>query len=231
MFRKACLMAVFIINLLVFTSIPKAEAVLNVGAPAPNFTLIDAISENQIGLSNYAGKIVVIDFFATWCGPCRRAIDEELVPLYNQYYVNNPNVIFLSIDIWEPSITRQQLIQFAMEHNMGWPILMGSNSNVADDYEIEGVPTLYIVDGNGIIKWCHVGATPGLSEEIRNQIESLPESSTGGGKDKFDWLFWMIIIVVVVVAVFSIAVLWRKRKPPPIPPPTVQPPPPPPPPP
>ncbi|MEM3736037.1 MAG: TlpA disulfide reductase family protein [Candidatus Bathyarchaeia archaeon] len=201
------------------------------GVPAPNFTLVDAISGNPISLSGCAGKIVVIDFFATWCMPCRQAIDSELVPLYNQYYANNPNVVFLSIDIWEPSITRQQLIQFADEHNIGWPILMGSNSNIDRDYNIEGVPTLYVVDGNGIIRWCHVGATPGLGEALRSQIESLLGSSTGGDRGGgVDWRILTVVIVIIVIVVVATLIVLRKRVKAPAPAQLPPPPPPPPPP-
>lgn len=186
------------IGFLALTHVSEVKAILNVGVNAPSFTLVDAISGNQVSLSDYAGKIIVMDFFATWCGPCRRAIDEELVPLYNQYYASDSNVVFLSIDIWEPSITRAQLVEFANEHNMGWAILMGSNSNIANDYGIEGVPTLYIVDGDGVIRWCHMGATPGLGNEIRNQIEAIPEFS--------------ISTLLVTIFVMTLAIVFINRR-------------------
>ncbi|MEM3613561.1 MAG: TlpA disulfide reductase family protein [Candidatus Bathyarchaeia archaeon] len=201
------------------------------GVPAPNFTLVDAISGNQISLSSCAGKIVVIDFFATWCMPCRQAIDSELVPLYNQYYANNPNVIFLSIDVGEPSITRQQLIHFASEHNIGWPILMGSNSDVASDYDIMSIPTLYVVDGGGIIRWSHEGVSSGLGEALRSQIESLLGSSTGGDRGGgVDWRILTVVIIIIVIVVVATLIVLRKRVKAPAPAQLPPPPPPPPPP-
>ena len=49
-------------------------------------------------------------------------------------------MLFFSIDIWEPSITSEQLFEFANQHGIGWAVLMGSNSNIDDDYEVEECP-------------------------------------------------------------------------------------------
>lgn len=145
----------------------------DVGDPAPNFTLVNAINGDTISLIDYRGKAVLLDFFATWCGPCRRAIDEDLVPLYGKY-ADNPKVAFLSIDIAESQMTAGGLQAFASEHLMKWPILMGSTSSVAQDYIITGVPTIFVVDSAGVIGQRHLGS-PGAAT-LSNEIDSLVAS-------------------------------------------------------
>ncbi|MDD2778247.1 MAG: TlpA disulfide reductase family protein [Methanocellales archaeon] len=145
------------------TSTPKPELPL-----APDFELIDATSGNLIRLSDYRGKVVLLDFFATWCGACIFTIDNDLVQLYEQY---GDLVIFLSIDVKEPDMTPKELQTFAEEHEMGWPVLMGSASTVDRSYNIWVLPTIYIIDEDGGIRYFHPGS-PG-AEILKSEIDSL----------------------------------------------------------
>ena len=135
---------------------------------APDFELIEATSGDVISIRDYRGKVILLDFFATWCGGCIKAIDDDLVPLYEQY---GDQIIILSVDIRDPDITAKDLQNFAEEHDMGWPILMGSSSNVAESYKIQVLPTIYIIDEDGVIKYFHLGS-PGL-EILKSEIDSL----------------------------------------------------------
>ncbi len=147
------------------TSTPKPEQMLPL---APDFELIDATSGDVINLRDYKGKVVLLDFFATWCGACGYVIDNELVQLYEQY---EDQIIILSIDIREPDLTNTDLQAFAKEHDMGWPILMGSSSTVDRNYKIQVIPTIYIIDKDGAIRYFHLGS-PG-TEILKSEIDSL----------------------------------------------------------
>ena len=170
------------------------------GNPAPNFTLTDAISGSTISLADYRGKVVLLDFFATWCYPCRVAIDDTLVPLWDQYYADDPNVVFLSIDIWEPDATAQTLQTFATSHNMGWPILMGTNG-IDDDYGITGVPTICIIDIDGVIRHLHKGC-PG-STVLRNEITDATAGliSTTAEGIPISYVAGMAAIVIILIGI------------------------------
>ena len=186
---------------------------VEVGDQAPDFTLTDAINGSTISLADYRGKVVLLDFFFTTCGPCINAIDQELVPLYNQYYVDNPNVEFLSIDIWETGITAQELQTFANNHGIKWPVLMGADSDIDQDYGIEGAPTIIILDTGGVIKHLHLGYGPEL--DIKGEIDALLLEEPPPTVPEFP-LMWLIIAVVgavvVVGCVIGIVLLAKKRE-------------------
>ena len=137
-------------------------------ALAPDFALMDAISGDTISPGDHRGKVVLLDFFATWCGGCRYSIDNDLVPLHEQY---GDWIIFLSIDIGEPDITAKEMQTFAEEHDMGWPILMGSNSIIDQSYNVQVLPTIYIIDEDGVIRYSHLGS-PGI-DVLESEIDSL----------------------------------------------------------
>ncbi len=147
------------------TSTPKPEQTLPL---APDFELVDATSGDLIRLSNYRGKVVLLDFFATWCEACRLTIDNDLVQLYEQY---EDQIIIISIDIREPDLTNTDLQTFAKEHDMGWPTLMGSSTAVVQSYKIQVLPTIYIIDEDGAIRYFHLGS-PG-TEILKSEIDSL----------------------------------------------------------
>jgi len=109
---------------------------------APNFTLLDT-DGNNISLSDFKGKIVIVNFWTTWCGPCRYEIP-DLVELYKKY---NKDLIVLgiSLDYDGPSVVPQ------FEESIGgvnYPLLYGNN-DVANLYGgVSGVPTTFIIDRN-----------------------------------------------------------------------------------
>jgi len=162
----------------------KVNAV-SVGEPAPNFSLIDALSGNTISLTNQKGKVVLLDFFATYCWHCQQAFVNDLVPLYNQSYRDDPYVVFLSINVWQPGITAEQLRSFARNYGVTWPILMGSPpSNISTVYGVECIPTLFIIDGDGMITFRYNCGSPGaeiLKEEIDVQRLPLAIDTNGDG--------------------------------------------------
>lgn len=175
---------------------------------APDLNLKNAKTGEQISLSDYEGKVVVLDFFATWCGPCKSAIREELVPLWNQYYENNSKVVFLSIDIWEKDITSQELKDFAGTYDVEWPVLMGSDTGAAEKYGVEAVPTLVVVGPDGKIRKKHVGVPD--SSALRGKINDLTTGTEGGDGD-FP-ITWTILAICLCILVLGGIVYWRKRR-------------------
>lgn len=191
-FSIVCTMACVVV---VWLMVGKVSAI-DVGDQAPDFTLTDAISGDTISLADYEGKVVLLDFFATFCYYCINAFDDDLVPLYNQSYADDPKVIFLSINIWQEGITAEELQTFASNHSVEWPILMGSISTINQDYEVTCLPTIFIIDGDGVIGYRYNCGSPGatiLKEEIDALRIPLATDTNGDG-------------IVDIVDVFTVAV-------------------------
>lgn len=132
---------------------------------APNFTLLDT-EGNNVSLSDYKGKVVIINFWTTWCGPCRYEIP-DLVQLYEKY---NQDLIVLgiSLDYDGPAVVPQ------FEERIGgvnYPLLYGNN-NISNLYGgVTGVPTTFIIDRNMQVFKKYLGyRSPEVIEKDINEL-------------------------------------------------------------
>lgn len=120
---------------------PRVE----VGKKAPDFTLSD-LSGNKVTLSDLKGKVVLLNFFATWCPPCRDEASD--VDAFSREYQSR-DIVVLAVDLKEdPAIVRE----FMTRNKLSFPVVMDDTGKVSDLYRITGVPTWFIIDRNGFIK-------------------------------------------------------------------------------
>lgn len=121
-----------------------------IGEPAPEFTLLDS-GGNVVRLSDFRGKTVVMNFWATWCSPCRKEFP-ELIKLYNRNV--DRGLVVLGVDLQEsPDIVRSFLNEFGATY----PVVIDTKGDVAARYRLLGLPTTYFIDGDGIVRAQHVG--------------------------------------------------------------------------
>jgi thiol-disulfide isomerase/thioredoxin len=124
---------------------------------APNFELRD-LTGKTVTLESFRGKPVLLDFWATWCGPCRLSI-----PLLQEFYSKNKEtglvVLGLNMDD-EPS----GVFAFVNRYKMTYPVLFAGNSTVPADYEVEGIPHFVFVDPQGRILRVYQGFSPEMAE-------------------------------------------------------------------
>jgi thiol-disulfide isomerase/thioredoxin len=133
---------------------------------APIFTLID-LNGNGVSLENLKGKVVVLDFFATWCEPCKTEMS-HLAQINKNY--GGSEVLIISIG--SSSDSESALRQFMEVHNMTWVIACDtSEEKVFDKYDIMYIPTLVIVDQNGYIYYRNEGLTD--ASILSSKIEGL----------------------------------------------------------
>jgi thiol-disulfide isomerase/thioredoxin len=147
----------------------KKEALAErMNSEAPGFTLAD-LNGDSVSLSALRGKVVILDFWATWCGPCRRAM-----PLLDKFYTDNrpKNVVVYGVDVFERGGKRDKVKPFVQQGGFHFPILYGTD-DVAADYGVQAIPTLVMIDPQGKIAYRHLGYSPTLPEELTWQVNEL----------------------------------------------------------
>jgi thiol-disulfide isomerase/thioredoxin len=125
----------------------KMQAALTVGAKFPDFNEQD-VAGKPLSLASYKGKVVLVDFWATWCGPCRAELP-TVIATYKKYHDRGFEIIGVSLDQDQAKLTG-----FTESMNMTWPQFFdgqGWQNKLAVKYGIESIPVTYLLDGNGKI--------------------------------------------------------------------------------
>ncbi len=152
-------------TLLIFTATGLAASGLT-GQPAPDFVLKSSSGENM-RLSEYRGDVVMINFWATWCGPCRQEMP-LLDDLYGRYQRVGFNLLGVNID--DDSRRAMQMVQ---ELGVKFPVLFDENKEVSKLYEVEAMPVTVLIDREGRVRHVHHGYRPGYEEKYLTEIRSL----------------------------------------------------------
>lgn len=144
-----------------------------VGQPAPDFRLRALSDGSERALSDAAGKVVLIDFWATFCGPCRRSMP-ELQQLWERY--SDHDFVIYSVNVDQPSPQREDLVERYMTHNELTFDTLIDNGSTAWTYGAERIPMMYIVGRDGTIRRVFRGYTDPRVVE-RAVTEALAETS------------------------------------------------------
>jgi len=138
--------------------------------PVPDFELKD-INGNRVKFSDYKGKIVIVDFWATWCGPCKRSF--PAMQEANDKYNDNPNVEFLFINSWERVENKlENAKKFIDENGYNLTVLMDSKNKVISKFKVTGIPTKFIIGPDQNIKFKSVGFA-GTNEELVQELSVM----------------------------------------------------------
>ncbi len=138
---------------------------------APTFAFKN-LEGKTVALEDLRGSVVVIDFWATWCGPCRMTM-----PVLQEFVDRAPaNVEFLSLNVWEDDQSKVQ--PFIQDFGYSFNVLYGDNQ-VASDYGVTGIPTMVVIDPQGKLQYRHVGYDPHLDQILLWQTEHLLKQSGG----------------------------------------------------
>lgn len=141
--------------------------------PASGFVLRD-VSGNQVSLDSYRGKTVILDFWATWCGPCKASFP-AMQKVVDKHKADG-NVVLLFIDTWENNVDDKvkNARDFISSNPYTFHVLMDNDNKVVENYKVTGIPTKFIVDPNGVVRFKVVGFngdTDGTVRELDEMIQ------------------------------------------------------------
>ena len=132
--------------------------------PAPNFTLL-LIDGKNFNLSDYKGKPILINFFASWCLPCR----EEMPALEKIAHEYKPKgVVFLGIAIDD---TEEKMKNFIAKYGVTFPVGLDKTAAIQKSFGLYGIPTTYFIDKRGIINYFHSGSV--TEELLQHELDKV----------------------------------------------------------
>ncbi len=135
------------------------------GFSAPDFTL-QTLDGQQITLHALRGKVVVINFWATWCSPCKAEMP-AMQQVYEAYRTQGLEILAITVERDTAAIEA-----FVQQYGLTFPILLDSETMAARQYQVHGTPTTFFVDRQGVIRWVVVGG-PMSEGLLRSKVETL----------------------------------------------------------
>jgi peroxiredoxin len=151
---------------LVFLAACYAPARKAENRPAPPFELPD-LNGGRLSLAALKGKVVVLDFWATWCGPCIREIPE-----YAEFWRKNQprgiEIVGVVVDSGEP----QEILDFVREYRIPYRQVLGDDKVRAEYGVNQGYPTTFVIDRQGVIRWKGLGSPPAKFKKLQETVDA-----------------------------------------------------------
>jgi len=138
-----------------------------VGQEAPEFNLKAEVGSKKVSPSDYSGKVVIVDFWATWCGPCR-----ESFPAYERLVQDHDGVIVLGVSVDDEP---EGIPDFVAETKVHFPIGWDKDQRVSGLYKPPAMPTSFMIDTNGIVRHVHTGYHAADEPVIAREADALAE--------------------------------------------------------
>ncbi len=161
---RTAALSILILFLIVATA--SAATTPGTGQPAPDFAL-RTLDQQNVRLSEYRGEVVLITFWATWCGPCQQEL-AALNGLYEKY--NRAGLILLAVNLDDDHVRAAQ-----MAHTLGiaFPVLVDQRKEVAQLYQVQNMPATLLIDREGVIRHVYDNYKPGNEKQYLEQLREL----------------------------------------------------------
>jgi len=147
-------------------SVTLVTAAITPQAPAPNFTLPTATGQN-LALQEQRGRVVLINFWATWCGPCKQEMP-HLNRLHEKY--RSAGLVLLGINIDDDP---RNGIAGAAKLGLKFPVLLDADKRVSRLYDLSSMPSTVVIDRDGRVRYLHRGYREGYELDYEQQIREL----------------------------------------------------------
>lgn len=154
---------------------PSAFA-LGEGDRAPAFAAPSLSGKGNLQLSQYRGKVVYLDFWASWCAPCLTAIP-EIEKLRSEFSPDDFQVLAVNLDQ-----KKKKAMRFLSKTPISYPSCSDPKGRLPNQYGLETMPTAYLIDREGVIRYVHEGFKRGDGKKIREEIRALVGQTKLGKK-------------------------------------------------
>jgi len=158
MFKAAAVAALFAAGLVVAAPLDPE--------PAPAFSL-ESNDGAQVSLADYQGQVVMINFWASWCGPCRQEMP-LLEALYQRYQPLGFTLLGVNVDE-DPTAA----IDYLKEVQVSFPVLFDTSNKVSSAYDVIAMPSTILIGRDGKLRYIHHGYQPGYENDYQDQIRAL----------------------------------------------------------
>ncbi len=138
------------------------------GGAAPPFALSTPSGQSDT-LSQYKGQVVMLNFWATWCGPCQQEMP-LLDQIYRQFKPAGFTLLGINVDTNEAAV-----LKLLARKPVSFTVLLDPKNSVSDEYHVEEMPSTIIIDRKGVIRYVHRGYKPGDENEYQDKIRQLTE--------------------------------------------------------
>jgi cytochrome c biogenesis protein CcmG/thiol:disulfide interchange protein DsbE len=138
-----------------------------IGNPSPSFALDSVNGKGKVSMAGLAGKVVIVDFWATWCEPCKKSFP-KLQDISARYRAGGLTVVGVSEDDDKGGIR-----EFANSFGADFPLLWDSDKAIAGKWEPGSMPATFIIDRKGLVRFMHHGYHDGEELEIEKEVKSL----------------------------------------------------------
>jgi peroxiredoxin len=152
----------------------RSEETVAAGSQAANFKL-EALDGHTVSLDQLRGKVIFLNVWATWCGPCR----EEMPSMQTLYddFKNNKDFVMLAVS--QDTKGRSVVAPYVEKNGFHFTILLDPENKVSETYDMSGVPETFIIDRKGQIVAHHMGAFDWSRPDVRDALQQLLDSKAG----------------------------------------------------